>query len=85
MEKEEKRKLEQRIALLMGQMIRGERPAVINGQADVSVDGDPEIQNMMKEQQDKLRQEYEDKLGNRLCFVTIYCMILYCNLLYSVL
>jgi hypothetical protein len=65
MEKEEKRKLEQRIASLMNQMIRGERPnAPKQGSADGSMEADPEVQNMMKEQQDKLRQEYEDKLAD---------------------
>lgn len=65
MEKEEKRKLEQRIASLMNQMIRGERTNVgKQGSLDGSMDADPEVQIMMKEQQDKLRQEYEDKLAD---------------------
>lgn len=55
-EKEEKRKLEQRIAVLMSQMIRGDRSP--GGPEDVAAG--PE----MKEQQDKLRKEYEDKLAD---------------------
>ena len=62
LEKEEKRKLEQRIASLMSQMIRGERPANVGNTGDMDVD--PEVQNMMKDQQDKLRQEYEGKLAD---------------------
>lgn len=64
MEKEEKRKLEQRIAMLMNQMIRGERPSIPGISADGNGAGDAEVQNMMKDQQDKLRQEYEDKLAD---------------------
>lgn len=66
-EKEEKKRLEQRIAMLMGQMIRGERVAVngMGGEGGVDVgEAGPEIQVMMKEQQDKLRQEYEAKVAD---------------------
>lgn len=59
-EKEEKKKLEQRIAMLMSQVIRGEKPSR-EGQ---DPDAPPEVQNMMKDQQEKLRQEYEGKLLN---------------------
>lgn len=62
-EKEEKKKLEQRIAMLMGQMIRGERPQSL-GEAGTSAPGasGTDIQ-MMKEQQDKLRTDYENRLA----------------------
>ncbi len=73
-EKEEKKKLEQRIAMLMNQMIRGERPggAMTPGAMSASsfvsssptgylMDHEGEI--IMKEQQDALRQEYESKLA----------------------
>jgi hypothetical protein len=68
-EKEEKKRLEQRIAMLMGQMIRGERnPAVAQGEPSVlGLGGHPVPagdQVMMKQQQDKLRQEYEGKLAD---------------------
>eukprot|EP01035_Chromulina_nebulosa_P016848 gene16848-22333_t len=65
-EKEEKKKLEQRIAMLMNQMIRGDKNGAIgNGSPGNNNDVDaPEIQNMMKEQQEKLRKEYEYKLAD---------------------
>jgi len=76
-EKEEKKRLEQRIAMLMGQMIRGPRgdssPAALSemlgavgmGAAGIGAAGaGPELQVMMKEQQEKLRQEYEGKLAD---------------------
>jgi kinesin family protein 3/17 len=65
-EKEEKKKLEARIASLMGQMIRGERGQgeFPDGSGGLNPDGSaPELHVMMKEQQDKLRQEYEAKLA----------------------
>eukprot|EP01038_Epipyxis_sp_PR26KG_P009987 gene9987-13438_t len=71
-EKEEKKKLEQRIAMLMGQMIRGERsPGGVQGTDMISlkdnISGEivvPELQVMMKQQQEKLREEYEFKLAD---------------------
>jgi hypothetical protein len=51
----------------MGQMIRGERMSGTNGvlpENNLNESSGPEIQVMMKEQQDKLRQEYEGKLAN---------------------
>lgn len=72
-EKEEKKRLEQRIAMLMGQMIRGPRgegsPGGSGGGGggellSEMIGGAPEIQVMMKEQQEKLRQEYEGKLAD---------------------
>ena len=97
-EKEEKKRLEQRIAMLMGQMIRGDRASSpthglsaaaaslgislgaggiggIGGAPDadgngalVAGDNSPheigEIQVIIKEQQEKLRQEYEGKLAD---------------------
>ena len=61
-EKEEKKRLEQRIALLTNQMIqRG------HGGNHVDTGGDgvaPEMQVMMKEQHDRLRHEYEGKLAD---------------------
>jgi hypothetical protein len=64
-EKEEKKKLEQRIAMLMSQMIRGDKHKHGGiGEAEESVAGEVELQEMMKEQQDKLRQEYEGKLAD---------------------
>ena len=73
-EKEEKKKLEQRIAMLMGQMIRGDRSPGVNSENSTALSkgtkeelvlsgSAPEIQVMMKQQQDKLRQEYEGKLA----------------------
>eukprot|EP01036_Dinobryon_divergens_P025238 gene25238-33764_t len=74
-EKEEKKKLEQRIAMLMGQMIRGDGSggngpsannstgAAIPSNGSAAVDVGPELQVMIKEQQDKLRKEYETKLA----------------------
>lgn len=51
--------------MLMGQMIRGERMSGTNLQENkLNESSGPEIQVMMKEQQDKLRQEYEGKLAN---------------------
>jgi len=63
-EKEEKKKLEQRIAMLMGQMIRGDRSGVEGtpGRGDGEVH--PEVHTMMKEQQEKLTKEYEFKLAD---------------------
>eukprot|EP00605_Chrysophyceae_sp_TOSAG23-4_P001917 GSChrysophyteH1.ASY1.ANO1.2115.1 assembled CDS len=55
-EKEEKKRLEQRIATLMGQMLKGDRTPDGAGQA-------PELQVIMKEQQDRLRMEYDGKLA----------------------
>jgi hypothetical protein len=76
-EKEEKKKLEQRISMLMGQMIRGDKTGLLHpGQnsSDPSSsafqdNGSPydlnvENEIIMKEQQDKLRQEYEFKLAD---------------------
>ena len=72
-EKEEKKRLEQRIAMLMSQMIRGERgekgrnvPMIgsSNGSSGVGDMATPEIQVLMKEQHDRLRQEYEGKLAD---------------------
>jgi hypothetical protein len=76
-EKEEKKKLEQRIAMLMSQMIRGERGHEAGGSlgspshlSDMGGGGGgggangPEIQVIMKEQHDRLRQEYEGKLAD---------------------
>lgn len=67
-EKEEKKKLEQRMAMLMGQMLRGEKTADgvgggPSGAGSPSVKNDSEAHEM-KEQQDKLRQEYEFKLAD---------------------
>ena len=62
-EKEEKKRLEQRIAMLMGQMIRGDRQrgdGSPGGGDERAQEGGPE----MKEQQEKLRQEYEGKLAD---------------------
>lgn len=64
-EKQEKKKLEERIATLMGQMIRGDRTQPANGGVMVNGDMDtPEMQIMMKEQQDRLRREYEERLAD---------------------
>ena len=69
-EKEEKKKLEQRMAMLMGQMLRGEKTAGgmgANGTHVGSPGGGPMGDNdayEMKEQQDKLRLEYEFKLAD---------------------
>lgn len=65
-EKEEKKKLEQRIAMLMGQMLRGEKlsPDVLQQSQYHGVElQDHEYEVVMKDQQDKLRQEYESKLA----------------------
>lgn len=75
-EKEEKTKLEQRIAMLMGQMIgnKGEAAEIdgmnegidlLNGRAPSILTGNGEgVGLVVKEQQEKLRQEYEGKLAN---------------------
>lgn len=72
-EKEEKKRLEQRIAMLMSQMIRSERGnesggnligGMGNSPHDMNASGPPEIQVLMKEQHDRLRQEYEGKLAD---------------------
>lgn len=63
-EKEEKKKLEQRISMLMGQMIRGERSGGAAGEGAVDGENAPELQVMMKEQQESLRKEYEFKLAD---------------------
>ena len=66
-EKEEKKRLEQRIAMLMGQMIRGERGGMgQDGNLKVNDGGisGPEVQVLIKEQQDKMRKEYEVKLAD---------------------
>jgi Skp family chaperone for outer membrane proteins len=76
-EKEEKKRLEQRIAMLMSQMIRGERGNDPHGGGGGLGGGGggvgnemtmppnaPEIQVLMKEQHDRLRQEYEGKLAD---------------------
>jgi kinesin family protein 3/17 len=72
-EKEEKKKLEQRIAMLTGQMIRGEKGVGIDGTGGMmtpgavgehgGVDGSPSLHLIMKAQQEQLRQEYEGKLA----------------------
>lgn len=65
-EKEEKKRLEQRIAMLTSQMIRGERGHGPGGDAN-GLSGDavaPEMQVLMKEQHDRLRHEYEGKLAD---------------------
>lgn len=68
-EKEEKKKLEQRIAMLMGQMIRGERggggtnvPSLVDS-SNKEVAG-PDLHALLKEQKERLRQEYEGKLAD---------------------
>jgi hypothetical protein len=76
-EKEEKKKLEQRISMLMGQMIRGDKTGLLHPNQHSSDpsssafqdNGNPydlnvENEIIMKEQQDKLRQEYEFKLAD---------------------
>ena len=70
-EKEEKKKLEQRIAMLMGQMIRGERiggntvntDGSTNPNSATGAGGSPQEIMMIKEQQDKLRMDYENRLA----------------------
>jgi hypothetical protein len=79
-EKEEKKRLEQRIAMLMGQMIKGDKNSVQDLGLDVALEtavaqqqalgqgsdgeqGGPAFHVMMKEQQEKLRQEYDGKLA----------------------
>ncbi len=69
-EKEEKKRLEQRIAMLMGQMLKGDRspnssiaPGSLRSEVGSSADQAPELQVIMKEQQDRLRQEYDGKLA----------------------
>jgi DNA repair exonuclease SbcCD ATPase subunit len=66
-EKEEKKRLEQRIAMLTSQMIRGERGYGGPGSDPSGGQGDgvaPEMHVMMKEQHDRLRHEYEGKLAD---------------------
>jgi kinesin family protein 3/17 len=65
-EKEEKKKLEQRIAMLMGQMLRGDKtgPDGGPGREGEGVSLNPEIHIMMKEQQEKLSKEYQFKLAD---------------------
>ena len=97
-EKEEKKRLEQRIAMLMGQMIRGDRTStspthggnngnqgfggmanglglalgvgIMDGENTNGTGGENtpqeigEIHVIIKEQQEKLRQEYEGKLAD---------------------
>eukprot|EP01039_Chlorochromonas_danica_P003770 gene3770-4120_t len=60
-EKEEKKKLEERIATLMNQMIRGQLDPKAAGYGAAN-NGPTEV--LMKEQQDRLRQEYEFKLAD---------------------
>ena len=74
-EKEEKKRLEQRIAMLMGQMIKGDKSqeetatgdAIVQQQAtglgSEGEQGGQAFHVMMKEQQEKLRQEYDGKLA----------------------
>ena len=69
-EKEEKKKLEQRIAMLMSQVIRGERPQnmmPLNADGTVNTSAVTNVPQhdilMMKEQQDKLRADYENRLA----------------------
>jgi len=69
-EKEEKKRLEQRIAMLMGQMLKGDRspnasvaPGSVGPHGEPGAEQAPEIQIQMKEQQDRLRQEYDGKLA----------------------
>ena len=64
-EKEEKKKLEQRINMLMNQMIRGERPTGIGPDGNLTLlntSNSGDIQ-LIKEQQDKLRTDYENRLA----------------------
>jgi hypothetical protein len=61
-EKEEKKKLEQRIAQLMGQMLRGDK--IGPDGIPVHIEGHPEVHMMMKEQQEKLSKEYQYKLAD---------------------
>ena len=63
-EKEEKKKLEQRIAMLMGQMIRGDRSGVEGTPGRGEGEVNPEIHTMIKEQQEKMTKEYEFKLAD---------------------
>ena len=75
-EKEEKKRLEQRIAMLMGQMIRGDKGAAddslslpshgaLGGPAGAGFEpGSAPVHVMMKVQHDHLRQEYEGKLAD---------------------
>lgn len=63
-EKEEKKKLEQRIAMLTSQMLRGDRSnSSVNG-ASLPNSDDPLADVGMKQQQEKLRQQYEFKLAD---------------------
>jgi kinesin family protein 3/17 len=61
-EKEEKKKLEQRIAMLTSQVLRGER-STVPGMDGISM-GDETADEGMKQQQEKLRQQYEFKLAD---------------------
>ena len=64
-EKEEKKTLEQRINMLMNQMIRGERPTGIGPDGNLTLlntSNSGDIQ-LIKEQQDKLRTDYENRLA----------------------
>eukprot|EP01033_Poteriospumella_lacustris_P001594 gene1595-1159_t len=68
-EKEEKKKLEQRIASLTSQMLRGDRPNGAlsmspGGLGGSSSGGDEAVDVTMKQQQEKLRQQYEFKLAD---------------------
>ena len=71
-EKEEKKKLEERIIMLTSQMIHGSSPRpgdqnhnsgamVIGG---TSAEEAQEVLEMMKEHQEKVRHEYESKLAS---------------------
>jgi len=65
-EKEEKKKLEQRIAMLMGQMLRGDKAqGGSDGQGrNVNNTVDPDQALLIKEQQEKLSKEYKFKLAD---------------------
>lgn len=72
-EKEEKKKLEQRINMLMSQMIRRDNSgagmpnsAYGNGAGEGGGDpgAGPDMHVILKDQQERLRQEYEDKLAD---------------------
>eukprot|EP00607_Mallomonas_marina_P001744 CAMPEP_0182437936 /NCGR_PEP_ID=MMETSP1167-20130531/85389_1 /TAXON_ID=2988 /ORGANISM="Mallomonas Sp, Strain CCMP3275" /LENGTH=237 /DNA_ID=CAMNT_0024631041 /DNA_START=140 /DNA_END=850 /DNA_ORIENTATION=- len=67
-EKEEKKRLEQRIAKLQSQMIRGERQregreTEKEGEREREREG-PDIQILLKQHQERLRREYENKLAD---------------------
>lgn len=65
-EKEEKKKLEQRIRILTSQMIRGDTGAMkhLLNESDVGELLNESGEMVMREQQEKLRQEYEHKLAD---------------------